>query len=368
MNRILVVGMTANKGGVESFLMNYYRQMNKKRVQFDFLTIFPKIAYEDEIQTLGGRVWHIHGKVHHLFQYIKDLKCFFAQNGQNYKSIWVNSCSLANIDYLKFAKRYGVTTRIIHSHNTQETDGFVKKIFHYWNKLFLRRYATDYWACSNAAGSWFYSKKIMSGSRYKLIHNAIETTLYSFSRPVRKNYRKILGITDQIFVIGHVGRFHNQKNHKFIIDVFYEMHKRCPQTVLVLIGSGKLEANMREKVDLLGITDAVIFMGMRNNVNEWMQAMDLFLLPSRYEGLPVVSIEAQAAGLQVIASTAVTKEAAITKLMNYYSLKQSASCWASLILNHKEYVRSDTSTMIKASGYDIETEAKKLEEIFVGQS
>ena len=200
MMKILVFGITQNPGGVESFIMNYYRKLNRSRVQFDFLCNTQTVAYEDEIASLGGKIFKITQRSQNPQKYKKDMDEFFSQNAKNYSAIWVNVCSLANIDYLKYAKKYKIKTRIIHSHNTQNMDSFLRGILHKINRLFISKYANHFFACTELAGEWFYSKKIRASKNYRLIPNAIDTEKFLFSEKARSELREQWGIENELVI------------------------------------------------------------------------------------------------------------------------------------------------------------------------
>lgn len=367
MNRILVFGMTENLGGVESVIMNYYRKIDKKKIQFDFLCNTDEVAYEDEIKLLGGTIYKITARSKNRKLYKQQMNSFFKENAKKYSAIWVNLCSLANIDYLKFAKKYGIKYRIIHSHNSQNMDSKLRGILHRINKIFIGKYATDFWACGDGAGKWFYNKKIMKSNKYLNITNAIDVNKFSYDEEVRNKYRKDLGIENKL-VVGHVGRFHFQKNQEFLIDIFYEFHKKQKDSVLVLIGIGEDFDKIKDKVNFLGLTKSVKFLGMRNDVEKLMQAMDVFLFPSVFEGLGVVLVEAQASNLLVYASKDVIPS--VVKIMDerfkFISLSCPAEQWSNEIIKDLDKVKTrkqDTTSSIKMAGYDITTETKKLEKL-----
>ena len=356
-----------SNGGIESVIMNYYRNINRNNIQFDFLCNTEDVAYEDEINELGGKIFRVTARSKNLKQYKRDMKEFFLQNAKKYDTIWVNICSLANIDYLKYAKKYGIKRRIIHCHNSQNMDSFIRGLLHKYNKIFLKNYATDFWTCSNDASGWFYSKRIMKSDKYCVIKNAIDTQRFTFNREIREKYRAELNINDK-FVVGHVGRFHFQKNHSFIIKVFNEIHKQNEKAVLLLVGVGEDEEKIRGQVKEYNLENNVKFLGSRNDVPELMQAMDVFLLPSVFEGLGIVAIEAQATGLPVFASAKVIpNEVEIdSSIFKFVSLEQDERHWGQEILDfdYGKYKRNSNEKLIKEAGYDIRKESIKLEKIF----
>ena len=232
---------------------------------------------------------------------------------------------------------------------------------HYW-KNHISRYATDFWACSESAGEFFYKAPILKGKAFKIIHNAIETEKYAYDSVTRKQIRETYNLENR-YVIGHVGRFQFQKNHEFLIDIFYEHLKLDSRAVLMLVGQGEEEDAIRQKVINLGIEKSVLFMGVRTDVNRLLQAMDVFLLPSRFEGLPLVLIEAQTAGLKCFASKDVITEAAnLTGNVEFISLKEDADIWAGKIYSQSEQFLNRTQyvKLIIEAGYDIRTEADKF--------
>lgn len=301
MKKVLVFGMTVNPGGVESVIMNYYRHMNKQKIQFDFLCNCPHIAYEDEIKALGGKIFKITSRKENYWRFKTELKKFMKENASKYDMLWVNLCSLVNIDYLVYAKKYGIKKRIIHCHNSSNDAGLMKGIIHMINKKRIGCLATDFWSCSEEAAPWFFSKKIIRSDKFRIIPNAIDVKKFEPNIGIRNSLRKELGLEDMI-VIGHVGRFHFQKNHIFLIEIFEELYKRNSNYRLLLVGQGELETNIREKVISKGLSEKVIFCGVRTDVEKLYQAMDLFILPSIFEGLGVVALEAQACLLPCLLS------------------------------------------------------------------
>lgn len=315
--RILHVFGRLNRGGAEMMIMTLYRNIDRTKVQFDFIVhANEKCAFEDEVRFLGGNIYKVpryNGKNH--FQYKKAWNEFF-QNHPEYKIIHGHIRSTASI-YLKIAKKLGLIT-IAHSHNTSSGGGFsavVKNILQYP----IRSIADYLFACSRAAGEWLYGKRACKGDNFFILNNAIDTEKFIFNEETRLKKRKELQIEDK-FVIGHVGRFHPQKNHYFLIDIFKEIYNINKNSVLLLIGDGDLKKSIQEKVEDLGLSNNVVFTGVRPNVPELLQAMDVFLFPSLYEGLPVALIEAQAAGLPCIVSDKITTDTKITDLISFVPL------------------------------------------------
>lgn len=355
-------------GGIQTFILNNIEHIDKTKVQIDFLILDDGNVYETEtnLKLQGYNVYKLEGvwlrKPTDYFNYFKKIDEFFL-NHHDYKVVHLHSSS-KNFYVLKSAKKYGIPVRIAHSHNI----GFQSK-----NKMqimignlckpLLKKYATDYFACAYLAGEWLFGKKAVKDGKVKVIHNAVEYEKFKFNEEKRIEIRNRLNINEKI-VIGNVGRFSEQKNHEFLIDIFSEIHKMNKMSTLMLIGKGEKEELIRKKVKNLGLEDDVIFMGFCDNVNELMWAMDIFLMPSLHEGLPVVGIEAQAAGLPCFMSKyVITDEVKITGLVSFVELKQSPKEWAEKILN-SDLNRKDTKAEIEQAGYLIMDTAKELENFY----
>lgn len=350
-------------GGVESVVMNYYRHIDRTKIQFDFICDkdSTNIPY-DEIEQLGGRVILV-PPYQKVFEYQKDLIKIFKDN--NYKIVHSHINTLS-IFPLRAAKKAGVPIRIAHSHSTTNKKEWKKNLVKQILRPFSKVYATDYMCCSELAGRWLFDNKEYDKGNVYLLNNAIELDKFKYDEQLRNKKRKELNIKDDTLVIGHVGRFVEQKNHRFLIDIFNEVHKQKENSILLLVGQGPLMEEMKEKVKTLGIEDSVKFLGQRNDVNELYQVFDVFCLPSLYEGLPVVGIEAQATGLLCVLSDDMTKETKVLNETEFLSLKQSASVWSKIILNKQLMLldKNNTTKKMSAVGYDINIESFKLEKIY----
>ena len=278
-----------------------------------------------------------------------------------YDVFWYNTCTLTNIDYLVYAKKYGIKKRIIHAHNSGNETSKLRGIFHYLNKTRLSQYATDYWSCSMVASEYFYNENIINSPKHHIINNAIQTKDYTFDEAVRNEIRKEYKLEDK-YVIGHVGRFQYQKNHEFLVDVFNEYLKLDNKAVLMLVGQGEGEEAIRQKVADLGMTENVMFMGVRSDVNKLLQAMDIFVLPSHFEGLPLVLVEAQSAGLPCyVSKDVITKESDVTGNIEFISLDDGDKKWAQIIYdNKKSDDRNKYTQLVIDAGFDISTETGKF--------
>lgn len=360
--RVLQVGMSPYYGGTESFLMSQYRAIDKKKIQFDFLNVYnEKIACQDEIETLGGHIYYLDMARHHgLRSYYKNLDEFFAKNARQFDVIHCNFQSLINTDVLKYAKKYGIKVRIAHAHNSgYGTEPNLKqKLLIGVNQRTLGLYATHYFACSSLAAKWMFGKDAV------IIKNAIDTKKYLYSEKIREEIRRQMGLEGQ-YVVVFVGRLDPQKNPIFMLEIFYELKKMKPAAKLLVVGDGILSEEMHVKIKELDIVDSVTMLGNRNDVNQLLQAADAFLLPSKFEGLGIVLIEAQAAGLPTFTSKdVVPAEAKITDLLTFISLDNSAKQWAEIISKYRINRRINTKDSVCMSGYDNVENAVKLSEIY----
>lgn len=363
--RILHVLYSMNRGGAETMIMNYYRHIDKRTVQFDFLISAPKkCAYEDEIIALGGQVFRVPILSKSPFHYIKAVDCFFKTH-KEYKIVHAHT-SAKNALPLGIAKWNKVPIRICHSHSIRNENGItgcIKNIL----KYFIKYVSTDFIACSKNAGIWLYGEDFYRKNGI-LLQNVIDVRKYKYSKKIRNQIREQQSLTSS-FIIGNVGRFGQEKNHEFIIDLFDLIHQKTPNAVLLLIGDGVLKKSMEKKVSKLELDEFVIFKGVIDNVSDYMQAMDAFLLPSLYEGLPLTIVEAQASGLKCfISEKVITKECDLTGLVEFISLDETPAFWADRILSSLKYTRKDFSERIISSGYDASKSAKYLQDFYLSKS
>lgn len=357
--RILNVIGRMDRGGIETLIMNIYRNIDKKQIQFDFLAHYDKkdADYNEEIKNLGGKIFEMpqikttnKANYHMIFRYRKALKEFFIQH-QEYEIIHVHMTNTASI-LIPIAKKYGNTKVVIsHSHLTRAKEGLIGIITNYLQRK-IEKEATDYFACSLEAAKWFYSDKLISRGKVKIINNGIDSSKFKFSRTIRDEIRREFNLDNKL-VIGHVGRFFPQKNHKLIINIFEQLLTKNKESILILIGEGSLMNDIKEIVKTKGISENVLFLGNRSDVHLLMQGMDVFLMPSLFEGLPVVGIEAQASGLPCVFSDTITNEVDIINSSTFVSLNSSIDSWVDAILNFKDFDRKNTENLIIANGYDV---------------
>ena len=327
--------------------MNYYRHIDRSKVQFDFLvdsdsTLVPR----EEIESLGGRVFEI-PPYQHVVEYQRELQRLFKQEGWKIVHSNINALSVFP---LRAAKKAGVPVRIAHSHSTSGKGEYAKNALKAVLKTQSNRYPTHRFACSKFAGEWLFGK----AAHFEVVYNAIDLDRFCFNVEARAQARADLGLVGNQFAIGHVGRFTAQKNHAFLIDVFAEVAKRRDDAVLLLVGTGEAGASVKALVDERGLTDRVKFLGQRSDVNRLYQAFDAFVLPSLYEGLCLVGVEAQVAGLPCLFSDAITREVDVTGESCFLPIDHSKA-WIealSCLVPRKRAERSKLS-LKKFDSYDI---------------
>lgn len=330
-----IVGIACN-GGVEAVVLNYYRHMDKSKVQFDFVVHkHPVENFVAEVKKGGGRLYEVTPYTKNIFAFTHEIYRIIKDG--HYDIVHSNMNSMSGFP-LFAAWLAGAKVRILHNHTTDtKTEGFrtiLKRVLRPFAKMFANRY----WACSNLAGEWMYGKKAVQSGKITIIPNAIDLEKFAFNPDKRKSLRQKLGLEEK-FVLGHIGRFAYQKNHSFLIDVFAEVVRVKPEARLMLIGDGELRKTIEEKVVNLGLQNKVLFLGNRNDVADLYNAMDIFLLPSHYEGLPVVGVEAQANGLKCLFSDKVTYESTLISTTEFIILDFKR--WKNIILSLTTYKRYD---------------------------
>lgn len=364
MIRVLHILDSMGMGGIQSFVLNLYRAIDRNEIQFDFLLHREfHNENEDEIRKLGGRIYFVPTRREGVAKNKAALKEFFAAH-REYCAVHVHVSSLTYIEPLKAAMHAGIPVRIVHSHSSQAPKNHkLHRILHEINKHRIQKYATCFCACSDKAAEWFYGgTKLLEKSI--LVPNGIQCSAYQFDSDVRTRYRKQFGLDDQL-VIGHVGRFHYPKNHEFLIEIFRAYTKLQDNAVLMLVGDGENRASIMQMVEAYGLSDKVLFPGNRNDVKNLLQMFDIFLLPSRYEGFPVTLVEAQAASLPVVVSDSVTRTVDMTGRVCFCSLNDAPGIWANRINDLIGTERDlDDNQKVRNAGYDICDIANKLAIIY----
>ena len=353
-------------GGVESVVMNYYRHIDRTKIQFDFICDedSTNIPY-GEIEKMGGKVILI-PPYQKVFKYHKKLKEVLKSGGYKIVHSHINTLSVFSLFAAKCA---GVPVRIAHSHSTTNKKEKKKNLLKQVLRAFSKVFATDYMCCSELAGRWLFGNKEYDNGNVYLLNNAIDLDKFKYDEEKRKEKRKELNIEDSTLVIGHVGRFVEQKNHRFLIDIFNEVHKQKENSILLLAGQGPLMEEMKEKVKILGIEDSVKFLGQRSDINELYQAMDLLLFPSLYEGLGMVVVEAQISGLPCVVSTEIPKIAKVTKKITFVNLENKTETWNEIIFKYLSNInRKNINFTDKIENYDIKKDVTKLEMKYINLS
>lgn len=359
--RILHVLASLNRGGAEAMVMSLYRTINRNRFQFDFVVNdqCEKYDHEDEINLLGGRIFRLprYTILNHI-SYKNAWKSFFLKHPE-IRIVHAHHTSPAFV-YLSLANKFNRVT-IAHSH-ISGNDRNVKSSIKRCMRFPIRFLAMHFLACSNDAAQWMFGKK---AEVTVVLKNSIESNVFKYNPITREKYRSELHLNDK-FIVGHIGRFSNQKNHSFLIKIFNEIHIQNNNAVLLLVGDGPQRMAIEKKIKCLNLEDSVIFTGVRDDIPELLQVMDIFLFPSLYEGLGIVLIEAQAAGLKCFTSADVVPlEAKVTELLEYIPLKKSANKWAEMILPFQNgYKRINTIQKIKNAGYDVTSNVVWLESFY----
>lgn len=358
MIRVLHVLNNLGYGGAEAFIMNIYRNIDRDKIQFDFLVrSHLNEKYEEEIKKLGGNIYITSPFPKKIIKNYKETKQFFKENYKKYNIVHVHANSLLYMLPLKLAKKYEIRTRIIHSHSTQ-SQSIIFKIIHKFNKIRINKYANVFFACTPDAGKWMFK------TNFSVINNAIDIDKYKYDSQVRVKIRKELNIQNKL-VIGHVGRLTKVKNHLFLLRIFKEILKINNNAMLLLVGDGELKSELEKQCYELNIEKKVIFLGNKSNVNEYLNAMDIFVFPSLYEGLGISVIEAQCSGLPCIVSENIPKEAFLTDDIHVISLTTPIEQWVNKILKYScNYKRLDISRTVAEAGFDIKNNAKKIQQFY----
>ncbi|MDH5828699.1 glycosyltransferase family 1 protein [Sphingobacterium faecium] len=366
--RVLHVFTILNRGGAESMVMNYYRNIDREQVQFDFLVHREEIGvFEEEIIKLGGNIYRLPA-INPLSpkKYYYELNQFLDLHPYKIIHSHINTFSFYP---LKGARNRNIPLRIAHAHTTTQslTASFMlsrptealKVLFKGLNKYAVKKQATHLFSCGKKAGDWLFGN-----TPYTIIPNAIDVSKYVYSQERDLVGRKQFNLENQ-FVVGHIGNFTHPKNYPFMLQVFKKIKDLHSNSKLVLVGGGPMEAEVKALAQSLDIFDDILFLGIRKDIPDILQMMDVFIFPSHYEGLPVTLIEAQAAGLKILASNTISEEVAVTDDITFLALTEPDELWAYQILRGFPYVRQDNSEQLKRKGYDVATSAQSLEQFYL---
>lgn len=365
--RVLQIGMTRNLGGIETYLIEQFRHLDKSKIDYDFVNITGEysICYEDEILASGSKIFKVVSRhknpLLHYWQWFNIL----LQNKGIYDVIVLNTNCLEYVFPLVLGKVFGIPVRVIHSHNSgfENKQGLARRLLVGMNKKLLAWSANLRFACSQFAGQWMFKD-----NPYHVIYNAIDIHKYDADLIVREETRNALGLHTELTLL-HVGRFSYQKNHSFLLDIFKEVHRIQPDSVLLLVGDTTEESEflteVKRKIKAYGLETVVRLLGRRDDVNKIMQAADVLVMPSFFEGLTVVGIEAQASDLPLLLSDTVTKELGLLPSTQFISLEAGPKVWAEAIVNSKQHNRQSRYEELKAAGYDIGNETERVEKLLI---
>ena len=356
--------------GIESVIMSLFRNFDLSKVSVDIMASQNlSDFYDEEIKSLGGR------KIITLKDsYSSPAKRMIANRTafknalkeNKYDVVHLHMCNAASMIYGKIAKEMGIKVVVYHSHNTNLSTRmrYIKTMVHRLCKWKYEKYGDVLFSCSDLASEWMFTKKSIKEGKVTIIKNAIDLEKFQFNPEIRKKHRENLGI-DEKFVVGHIGRFAVAKNHEFLIDVFAALYKKYPESVLLLIGEGDDEVKIKEKVKRLNLESAVIFYGTTKEIPQMLWSMDVFVLPSLFEGNPVVGIEAQAASTPCFFADTITQMCKLTELVQYLSLdKDSFEKWAKEILRVQKKERNSTKKDLADQGYDIKEVSLQVQKIY----
>ena len=359
LKRVLICGFTENQGGMESYIMEIYRHCDRNTLQFDFLNFHAfEIAYTEEIESLGGNIYYIPMKSIDYKGHYKALDTLFSEN--KYVGVYYQcNNKLVSLDVFKYAKKYGVSKRVIHSHNSaQKQNAFIHQMREKFTELRMDKYVTDYFACSEEAGKWMFGNR-----EFTIIKNSVDTNIFYYNEVTRSQIQKKYGLEGKI-VVGTVGRLVNSKNPKFMLDIFDSLQKKNTEAVFLHVGNGELMDILLQVREQYEWKDKYLFVGNKRNVADYMNAMDVFILPSIHEGIPIVLVEAQAPGLQCLVADNITQTCDLTGNMEFLPIQDSADIWAEKIIELASKRRKSENEKIQSAGYDIVKLSKQIEAFF----
>lgn len=354
MFRILHVISTMNIGGAETLIFNLYQKLDRTRIQFDFLLNSCGTFYESKLRDMGANIYYIPPRNKLRLKYMAELNKFFKAHQNEFFAIHQHASSLSSIEPLIAARKNGINKRIIHIHNTNASN-MAHVIMHRLNKFTIGNIATDFLSCSDKATQWAFSS--LSTQRQVLkINNGIDTDIFRFSPTIRNTVRKQLKLEDNQLTLLHVGRFMPVKNHCFLIHIMAELVKKIPNAKLLLVGDGETRGEIEQLTNKLNLSDNVVFLGLRLDVNELLMAADFFIMPSLHEGLPVSLVEAQSSGIRVLCSDNISKDVILSDTIEFLSIQQNPLIWANKILDSIKLInqRKDCSAQITSKGFSIQ--------------
>lgn len=367
--RILNLFTIMNRGGAETMVMNYYRAIDKSKIQFDFMVHRQERgAYDDEIEAMGGRIFKMCPIYpQNLFRYQQMLKEFF----DNHPEYQILHSHMSELGYFAFkeAIKHNVPVRICHAHSSPnfKIESFKEKLKVLPREILargMRKLSTDFFVCSKIAGDWLFGKK--NENKFIMMNNAVNATSFAYDKKTADKIKSEMKWKDKI-VVGHVGRLIVPKNHTFLIDIFQQFHTKHPQSILVLVGDGDQRENICNKIKKLNLENSIILLGFRPDTANLYKAFDIFVFPSLYEGLPVSLIEAQSAGLSCVVSNTISTQAQILSNYSILSLKDSPKIWVNEMEKHLNDKRENTTVNIKKAKFDIYSNAEWLTNFYLNK-
>ena len=366
--RVLHITEMLSAAGIESFIMNIYRRIDRSKVQFDFLVLRNQQEYyDDEIKKLGGKKYYVvSGKENTLLRILdesKQIEGFLKKH--HYDIVHVHYTTSLRAPYLLALKKAGVKTRIYHAHSAYVLGkNKIKLMIYNYMKKRITKWGTDFFACSRAAAAWIFEDELIKKNRVKVIYNGIDTKKFKFDIQSREEIRKEYNLEDN-YVIIHTGRFTDQKNQKFIVEIFEKLVKDIPNAFLVFLGNGDLKEEVEQIVRKKNLDKKILFLGVRADVNKFLSAADCYVMPSLYEGLPVAAVEAECSGLPCVFSENITDEVKLTKQCSFLSLDEDVDIWVNELKKYNNTDRLDGSKIVKEKGYDVQDVADKMQRFYL---
>lgn len=365
--KVLHITEMLSAAGIESFIMNMYRNIDRDKVQFDFLVLRnEKEFYDDEIKSLGGKKYFVHSNIKNTWFRILDESRQIEEflKIHQYEIVHIHYTTPLRAPYLLAAKKAGVATRIYHAHSAAVSGkSKIKLLVYEYYRRKIMKWGTAWFACSKAAAKWIFPKQLLQTGNVKIVYNGIDTERFKYNECKRDVVRNQLGL-GQSFTLIHTGRFIEQKNQLFILEIFKELKSINSDVKLLLLGNGELLDKTKEKAKQLEINTDVLFLGVKENVEDYLSAADCYVMPSLYEGLPVAAVEAECSGLPTVLSENITDEVQLTNNVLFISLDKSAEYWSKQIYGLRKILRSDSSMIIADKGYSICDGAKKLQQYY----
>lgn len=364
---VLVLITVMDRAGAETMAMNYMRNIDRNIIKYDFLINRPeKSDYEDEIEKLGGTVYHMSSLYpNNIFRYQKEFREFLTEHP--YYQVIHSHLEERSYFAFKIAAQMGIPVRICHGHS-HPTRFNIKLPARYFLKFIMRKYYTHAMACSRDVARWLFGEE--GAKKAMIMKNAVDTSLFRRDVDAEKEIREEFGIEDKL-VIGHVGRFVKEKNQKFLVDIFSEIHRRNPDSVLLLVGGGENRAESRykekikERVQEMRLESSVIFAGVRNDIERIMQTFDVLVMPSISEGFPVTLVEAQSIGIRCVVSDEISPSCNLSGNVEFFPLELRASVWAGRILKLLSQPVTESSYKVVDKGYDVRSSVRKLQKFYI---